>query len=249
MERVHIEYRKWYSNRIGHEMELKVYGHWGWPILVFPCAGGTFYEFEDFGMTELLRPYIDGGAVKLFTVGSLDNQTWLSQDWDIAKRARRHEDYDNYIVEEVVPFIHDHMHGKTGITAIGCSMGAYHSVNFLLRHPDIFCGTIALSGIYRLRHLIGDYMDDVVYRNSPLDYLPNLNEYGHLERLKKSRIMVCVGQGAWENEALPDTRDLKAALDAKGIPAWVDFWGHDVHHDWPWWKKQLPYFLEHLLNG
>ena len=31
-----------------------------------------------------------------------------------------------------------------------------------------------------------------------------------------------------------------------GIPAWVDLWGPDVNHDWPWWRRQMPYFLEKL---
>ena len=40
----------------------------------------------------------------------------------------------------------------------------------------------------------------------------------------------------------------KKALQQKGIPAWVDYWGYDVSHDWPWWKKQLVYFLPYVLN-
>ena len=27
----------------------------------------------------------------------------------------------------------------------------------------------------------------------------------------------------------------------------ADFWGYDVEHDWPWWKKQIRYFLPYLL--
>jgi esterase/lipase superfamily enzyme len=46
-------------------------------------------------------------------------------------------------------------------------------------------------------------------------------------------------------------RDLAAVeplLAQLGIPAWVDRWGYDVSHDWPWWKKQLPYFLNVLCQ-
>ena len=59
--------------------------------------------------------------------------------------------------------------------------------------------------------------------------------------------MLCVGQGAWEDEMIADTRDLQAILASKEIPAWIDFWGHDVAHDWPWWRRQMPYFLGHLF--
>jgi esterase/lipase superfamily enzyme len=30
------------------------------------------------------------------------------------------------------------------------------------------------------------------------------------------------------------------------VPAWFDYWGYDVNHDWPWWRRQLPYFLGKL---
>jgi len=55
-----------------------------------------------------------------------------------------------------------------------------------------------------------------------------------------------VGQGAWEDEMLEDARALKHILEQKEIPHWIDFWGPDVNHDWPWWHKMLPYFLDTL---
>ena len=33
----------------------------------------------------------------------------------------------------------------------------------------------------------------------------------------------------------------------KGINVWVDVWGHDVNHDWPWWYKQAAYHIDHVL--
>ena len=33
----------------------------------------------------------------------------------------------------------------------------------------------------------------------------------------------------------------------KGIEAWIDFWGYDVNHDWPWWRRQIAYFLQFLV--
>ena len=40
---------------------------------------------------------------------------------------------------------------------------------------------------------------------------------------------------------------LKEAFDQKQIPAWFAEWGHDVAHDWEWWRKQMPYFLGQSL--
>jgi esterase/lipase superfamily enzyme len=125
-------------------------------------------------------------------------------------------------------------------------MGGYHSANFFFRHPDIFDVVISLSGIFRLNMFIGEYMDETVYLNSPLAYLPNLEDAWYLDQYRQSRIIICAGQGAWEDAMLEDTLALKRILEEKNIPAWVDIWGYDVNHDWPWWRKMMPYFLGNL---
>jgi esterase/lipase superfamily enzyme len=127
-------------------------------------------------------------------------------------------------------------------------MGAYHSTNFFFRHPDAFDMLIAISGVYQLHMFIGDYNDENVYYNSPLHYLPNLSDPWFLDQYRQSKIVICTGQGAWEEPALADTLALKNILEAKGIPAWVDLWGYDVNHDWPWWLKMVPYYLSVLLE-
>ena len=242
-----IEYHKWYSPNLGQDMELKVYGYYGKPSLVFPAQASRFFEFEDVGMLDAVAGLVEAGQVKFFAVDSVDAQSWAN-DWaHPADRARRHEQYDRYIVEEVAPFMRKHC-GDTGgkFLTTGFSMGGYHAGNFFFRHPDIFDTVIAISGLFRLNHFIGDYMDENVYFNSPLSYLPNLTDPAILELYRRSRIIVCAGQGAWEEEMLHDAQALKGILEAKDIPHWVDIWGGDVNHDWPWWRKMLPYFLEKL---
>ena len=241
---MHTEYHKWWSPNLGQDMELKVYGHAGRAILVFPSQGGRFHEYEDFGMIEACRGAIDAGKVRFFAVDSVDYQSWVNWGAHPADRARRHEDYDRYIVQEVVPLIRGY--GCDRALTTGCSMGAYHSVNFFFRHPDCFDGCIALSGLFRLNHFIGDYMDNTVYFNTPLAYLPNMNDPWFLDQYRHSQIIICVGQGAWEDGMRVDTAELRRILADKGVPAWIDFWGHDVNHDWPWWRVQMPYFLRQL---
>jgi esterase/lipase superfamily enzyme len=241
------EYHKWFSPCLGHDMELKVYGYYGKPVVVFPAQAGRFYDFENFGMVEAIASFIEAGQIKLFAVDSVDGQSWANGSAHPADRARRHQDYDRYIVEEVAPFIRKHCGDSTGkFMTTGVSMGAYHAANFFFRHPDIFDAVIAISGLFRLNHFIGDYMDDNVYFNAPLAYLPSMNDPWYIDQYRKSRIIVCTGQGAWEEEMLEDTRALKGILESKGIPHWIDIWGGDVNHDWPWWRKMLPYFLEKL---
>jgi len=244
---MNIEYHKWWSPSLGQDMELKVYGYYGKPVLVFPAMAGRFYEYEDFKMIDAISGFINDGKVKVFTVDSIDGQSWANWSAHPADRARRHESYDHYILQEVVPFIRQHCGGSDQKTlATGCSMGAYHSANFFFRHPDAFDAMIALSGVYSLGSFIGDYLDDLVYFNSPLLYLPGLTDPWYLDRYRQSQIIICVGQGAWEDAMLADTYALKVILEGKDIPNWVDIWGHDVNHDWPWWRKMMPYFLEKL---
>jgi esterase/lipase superfamily enzyme len=242
-----IDYHKWFSPSLGHDMELKVYGYFGKPVLVFPAQAGSFHEFEDFGMIGVLSSFIESGQIKIFTVNSLDGQSWSNWDAHPAARARRHQDYDRYIIDEVVPFMRRHS-GNTEqkFLTTGVSMGAYHAANFFFRHPDVFDTVVAMSGLYQLSYFIGDYMDENVYFNTPLAYLPNMNDPWYLDQYRQSRIIVAVGQGAFEGEMLADTQALKGILEQKNIPHWVDIWGGDVNHDWPWWYRMFPYFLNSL---
>ncbi len=242
---MNIEYHRWYSSNLGQEMELKVYGHAGRPVLVFPAQSGRFFDFENFGMVEAVGPFIENGLITLYTVDSVDSQTWANFAAHPHDRAARHEEYDRYITQEVGPFFQQRHGGQKAIST-GCSMGGYHCANFFFRHPDLFNGVISLSGLFSLRHFIGDYMDELVYFNAPLQYLPGLEDPWYLDQYRQSDIIICAGQGAWEDEMRADAAHLQAILDAKGVPAWFDFWGHDVNHDWPWWRKQLPYFLSKL---
>lgn len=246
---MNVEHHDFFSRHLNRTMAFKVYGHAGKPILVFPSSGGRYYEYEDFQMIEASRPFIERGDIRFYTVDSVDNESWLNKEAWPGDRASMHDAYDRYIIEEFVPFLQNHAgwSGKIGTT--GCSMGGFHSVNFFFRHPDVFDLVIALSGIYDARYFIGgDIQDTNVYLNSPVDYLKNLTDAYYLDAYRGASIIVCTGQGAWEEDSVRDTRALENVLLEKGVPAWIDYWGYDVNHDWPWWRKQMPYFLDNLKN-
>ncbi len=249
---MHIEEHHWYSPRLERDMAVKVYGHWGQPLMVFPCSRGRFFDYEGMGMVAAIAPFIDDGKIKLFCVDSIDAHSWYDFSVAPAERNARHEQFDQYITAEVVPFVRSHCRDDgLRIMTNGCSMGAFHAVNCFLRHPDLFAGTIALSGLYRLdRPEFGNAADDMaaVYCNSPVSYLPGLSDLWFLNRYRESTIIICVGQGAWEAEAIEDTRALDHIFRDKGIGAWIDYWGSDVNHDWPWWYRQMNYFLGHLYG-
>lgn len=244
---MHIGYHKWLSTHLNQEMELKVYGHAGKPMLVFPTQEGRFFEFEDFGMVDICKPFIEDGRLRIVTVDGIDAQTWTHPSKSVPERVSRYEAYERYVMEEAVPFIRESFGAADSrFLVTGCSMGAYHAANFFFRHPEVFDSVLAISGVYSLKLFIGDYMDEKVYYHTPLAYLPRLEDGKYLEQYRNSQIIISVGQGAWEDPMLEDTRALKNILEAKRIPAWIDVWGHDVNHDWPWWRKKMSYFLMHL---
>ena len=101
-------------------------------------------------------------------------------------------------------------------------MGGFHSANFFFRHPEVFDGVISLSGLFSPRFFIGDYMDDLVYFNSPLNYLANMDDADYLQLYRQSEIIICVGQGAWEDEMRAEAGLLKRSSKAKtSPPGWI----------------------------
>lgn len=245
-----VEHHTWHSPNLGQEMELKVYGTGGRPFIAFPTSSGRFYDFENNGMVHAARRFIESGRISLYAVDSIDPQSWDNRDRHPVDRARRHNDYDRYITQEVVAFIHGRGRSGERIMCTGASMGASHAALFFFKHPDLFQGTIALSGVYNFRFFLDGYAGDSldVYYNNPLDFLPGLAVPRLLELYRQSNIIVCVGQGAWEEPMIADTRRLQEVLASKQVPCWIDYWGHDVNHDWPWWRRQLPYFLGKLYG-
>ena len=137
--------------------------------------------------------------------------------------------------------------GYPGIMVFGCSLGASHAANLYFRRPDLFDRLLALSGIYTAEYGFGSYMDDMVYNNSPVHYLANMPaDHPYIDLYNQKKAVICTGQGPWE---IPDcTRHLQSILNSKGIHAWVDYWGYDCEHDWPWWYKQVAHFVPYLLD-
>ncbi|MCS7152565.1 MAG: alpha/beta hydrolase-fold protein [Bacteroidia bacterium] len=240
-----ITHHHWWVPSLAREMHINRYGESGAAFLAFPAQEGDHRNLESFGLIESIADYIDAGRIQVFTVDSYDAESWTSRSLPPWERGPRYEAYVHYILNEVLPFIRTLT--AAPIWTTGVSMGAYHAANFLFRFPHSFAGTIALSGVYELTEFLGEYSDEIVYFNSPLWFLPNLTDPYYLDELRKKTIILCVGQGEWEEPMLTQTRQMAEILSQKGIPAWVDIWGPDVHHDWPWWRKQLPYFIERGL--
>ena len=244
-------YTHWHSPALDRDMEVKVYGHAGRPVLFIPCQDGRFYDFENYRMTDAWAPWIESGQCMVFAIDTMDKETY-SASYEAYWRIRRHEAWINYITDEVVPFIRsctcerNGWEGTPGIIAFGCSLGATHAANLFFRFPDQFDGLLALSGIFTSDYGFPGYMDDLVYRNSPVHYLGGMPEnHPFIDRYNTGKAVIVVGQGAWE---IPEsTYQLRDICQQKNIHVWFDIWGQDVKHDWDWWYKQVAYHVPHIL--
>ena len=248
-----IRYFKHYSNHLYRDMEVKVYGHTGKPILFIPCQGGRFFDFENFNMLNHWERWIEEGMCTVYSVDTIDNETYANKGGDCRQRIEQHEAWYNYVIEELVPTIRHMSWERNGydqmITAFGCSMGAMHAANFFFRRPDLFDQVFAISGVYDSKDAFGDYMDDLVYQNTPVEYLTNMPaDHPYIRMYNERKIIIVVGQGAWEDVLKASTGWLKWVLEQKGIHATVDFWGHDVDHNWPWWYKMVAHYVPQLLG-
>ena len=77
---------------------------------------------------------------------------------------------------------------------------------------------------------------------SPVDYIWNQNDSWFIDRLSSGKLC-CVRSWSLGTRRLILYR-LKEAFDQKQFQPGFAEWGHDVAHDWEWWRKQMPYFLE-----
>ena len=237
------EIDRWFSPSLHKDMEIVTYGHYGFPLLLFPTAAADFLEYERFMMIDVLEEFINAGKVKMFSINSINNEAWLNKSVHPYWKGIRQQQYNAYITEEVVPYIWHKMQGRHGIITCGASLGAFHCANQLFRRPDLFAGCIAMSGCYDIREYYDSYgyHDENIYFNNVAEYLPSLGgEYLHMLQ-HKQHIHILTGQGPYEN---PDaSRWLSHVLWQKGVPHNLDVWGWDMRHDWPTWRAMMRYYL------
>lgn len=237
------EIHQWVSPNLNKNMEIAVYGYYGFALLMLPTAAADYLEYERFLLIDAIKPLIDSGKIKVFSVNSINSESWLNNRMLPKHKALRHEQFNSYIYNEVIPFIKSQTSVDTPIITTGASLGALHSANLFFKRPDLINGTIAMSGVYDLSTYTKGYFDDTCYFNSPVHYLPGLNDDVYLPRIRSARkIIIASGSGSYESPE--DSKKFSDILSSKEIPHELDIWGPDMSHDWPTWRSMLPYFLE-----
>src|ERR1700675_1836953 len=101
------EYHRWHSQRLGIELGVVVYGHWGPPLMGFPTSAGDEWELENQGMVGALGEFIDAGRIKFFYVNCVNHQRRYNRGAHPFHRSYMQAMFGGYLREEVVPFIWD----------------------------------------------------------------------------------------------------------------------------------------------
>lgn len=232
------EYHKWFSPSLGREMELLVFGHAGARLLVFPTSQGRYFEWEDRGMMDALGEHLERGWLQVYAVDSVDAESWYARYLHPADRARRHMQYEAYLLNEVLPLSQQKNPNPFLITS-GASFGAYHAANLAFRHPNLVNRIIGLSGYYDIKRFTGGYSDENVYFNNPIDFLPNEHDPARIAALQRQDIILAIGR---DDSLRPNTEYLSGILWGKSIGHALRIWD-GWSHDWPWWRDMIRLYI------
>jgi esterase/lipase superfamily enzyme len=216
---------------LGRQMEVRVHGHAGPRVLVFPTSMGWNREWEDQGMIGAVADLIGAGSLQLFCVPSIDEQSWYDETVHPRTRAEWHNRYDAWLRHELVPATERLNPGSLLYTA-GASFGGYHALCFAARYPELVRRAIVMSGLVDIRRLTGGWSDDLIYFLNPAEFLLHERDPGRITALQRLELILAVGR----NDPLRhQNEELSAALWQRGIGNALRIWDGWAH-DWPWWR-------------
>ncbi|PMD98859.1 esterase [Siphonobacter sp. BAB-5405] len=231
------QYIKYYSHSLHRDIELLVFGHWGYPVLVFPTSQHRYYEAKDVQLVESARSLIEAGKIKLYCVDTIDSDSWYARHLHPSDRVYQASLYDRFLNEELIPWMQHENHTPT-VAVSGCSFGGFHAANVAFRHPEKVSHLFTMGAAFDIRNFMDGYYDDNVYFNNPPDYLP----HSHDANLWRMQIILgtCIS-----DFCRPSTEHLSQILSTKQIPHWLDVRWHGTH-DWPIWREMFPEYLARI---
>src|SRR4030095_5275539 len=96
------EVHRWHSDRLGLELGVVVYGHWGAPVVGFPTSAGDEWAFEGQGLIGALGDFIDAEKTKFHAVNSINGWSFYNKGAHPFRRSSVQAAFDSYLREEVV---------------------------------------------------------------------------------------------------------------------------------------------------
>lgn len=237
-ERMHREHHRWHSPALDRDMDLLWYGTWGRPVLTFPTSMGGPSQNEDCGLIPGIAHTIDGGQIQVCSVDSLDGEIWYNQGAHPGWKIWRYDEWDRYLRDEVIPLVR-HKARRDDVIVYGASWGAFHAMNFGLRHPELVSRIICFSGVFDLHRMLDGYWNELCYFHCPTAYVANYGQ-DQIDRSRHLGIVVATGE---HDHLVEETRSFGALLQSKGLDAHVEIWPGVFGHDWPFWVQHLPRFV------
>jgi len=236
---------RWYSTRVGQDVSVVRWGHYGKPVLLFPTAGGDAEEVERFHMIGAVQHLIDAGRIKVYSCDSIAGQVMVQGEGSARYRGRMQNRFHEFVRHELVPAIaSDCKLESVEVVATGASIGAFHSLAMVCRFPEVFSHALCMSGTYELTRFLKGHGGEDFHYASPIHFLPEL-QGERLEAVRKRFILLASGQGRAED--IGESWRMAEVLGSRGIPNRVDPWGAEWHHDWPTWRTMLPLYLNEFV--
>ncbi|MBB6325313.1 esterase/lipase superfamily enzyme [Algoriphagus iocasae] len=231
------EYFKWFSNFLQRDVQMLVFGHAGYPVVLFPTSKGSFHENRDMGLITSAQWYIEQGLIQIYCPESNDAQSFYNKSVHPHQRIEQHVAYDKMICHELVERIRLNTRVGKVVTA-GCSFGGYHAANFAFRHPGYVSHMFSMSGAFSIRSFMDGYVHDDIYYNSPLEFLGALhdNELWNMD--------IVLGTSNWDI-CYDSNLQLHEVLKSRGLPHWLDV-RQNRQHDWDVWKEMFPHYLSRI---
>ena len=223
---------------LGRKMDLLIFGHAGTRVLAFPTSRGSYHEWEDRRMPEVLSEQLRAGTLQLFCVASADETSWYDETIPIAERAAWQARYDAFLLDEVLPRTRT-LNGSPRLITTGASFGGYHALNFALHHPELVTRVLSMSGLPDIKRLTNGESDGAVYFQNPAEYMLHEHDERRLAAFRKMDIILAIGR---DDPLCPSNGEFSKALWDRGIGNALRIWDGWAH-DWPFWQRMLAMYI------
>lgn len=231
---------QWKSPSLGRQMEMNIFGTSGTPVIIFPSEEGGRDEWDEAGIMSSLDEQISEGYNQFFCLDSVADESLLNKSAEPKHRIGRQIQYEQYLIDEVIPFIRKSNNNPYLIFS-GAFLGAYYALLFALKYPGKVDKVIGISGTYDIKPYLDGYYDENVYFNNPVDFIPNLNDPKILKNVSEVDIRLL----SYSND--PQKRESERISDS--------LWLKNVDHNFYVWDEVIsePWnlvdsmFIEHLF--
>ncbi|MFH1194706.1 MAG: alpha/beta hydrolase-fold protein [bacterium] len=234
-------FHHWYSQYLGKEIEMLVFGHEGYPVILFPTEQGKYYDAKDFGIIQSAEELIYNGKIKIYCPESFDSFCWYNYHISPPERVQNYLKVEEMVLKDVLEFAKFDS-GYDKVALAGLSFGAYTAMNIAFKYPEKIGYLICVGGMLDIHRFILGHYDDECYYNNPSDYLPGLNDEKLLSAIKAIGIAIGIGNN---DDFLFENLRISRILLEKNINHWLDV-REGFGHDWHWWKEMFANYLSFI---